>query len=55
MTTITPTEPRIAPRSPASALSFGGVLRSEWIKLRRSRARRCGWEYAAPVGQPGWK
>jgi ABC-2 type transport system permease protein len=43
MTTITPTEPRIAPRSNASSLTFGGVVRSEWIKLRSLRSTV--WSY----------
>ena len=48
MTTITPTEPRIRrSRSPASALSFGGVLRSEWIKMRTLRSTV--WSYIAVV------
>ena len=47
MTTITPTEPRTALRSPASALSFGGVLRSEWIKMRTLRSTV--WSYIAVV------
>ena len=40
-------DPRIAPRSPASALSFGGVLRSEWIKMRTLRSTV--WSYIAVV------
>ena len=43
MTTITPTEPRTAAHSPASSLTFGGILRSEWIKLRTLRSTV--WSY----------
>jgi ABC-2 type transport system permease protein len=47
MTTITPTAPRTAPRTPAGSLTFGGVLRSEWIKLRTLRSTV--WSYASVV------
>jgi len=47
MTTITPTAPRVAPHSPATTLSFGGVLRSEWIKLRTLRSTV--WSYLSVV------
>lgn len=47
MTTITPTAPRVAPHSPATSLSFGGVLRSEWIKLRTLRSTV--WSYLSVV------
>jgi ABC-2 type transport system permease protein len=47
MTTITPTEPRTSPRSTASSLSFGGILRSEWIKLRSLRSTV--WSYLSVV------
>lgn len=43
MTTIASAAPRTAPRSPAHSLSFGGVLRSEWIKLRTLRSTV--WSY----------
>ena len=43
MSTIIPTEPPTRLRSPASSLSFGGVLRSEWIKLRSLRSTV--WSY----------
>ncbi|MFD4420165.1 ABC transporter permease [Agromyces sp. NPDC058484] len=47
MTTITPTAPRTALRSPAMSLSFGGILRSEWIKLRSLRSTV--WSYLSVV------
>ncbi len=51
MTTITPTEPRTAPhdapRSAGSSLTFGGILRSEWIKLRTLRSTV--WSYLSVV------
>jgi ABC-2 type transport system permease protein len=43
MTAITPTAPRTAPRTPETSLSFAGVLRSEWIKLRTLRSTV--WSY----------
>jgi len=45
MTTITPTTSHSAQRLPArtTSLSFGGVLRSEWIKLRSLRSTV--WSY----------
>jgi ABC-2 type transport system permease protein len=49
MTTITPTASRPAQRLSArtTSLSFGGVLRSEWIKLRSLRSTV--WSYVAVV------
>lgn len=38
MTATTPTRHRDRPAQPTSKLSFGGVLRSEWIKLRTLRS-----------------
>ena len=46
-TTTTPTASRPAPRTPTTSLSFGGVLRSEWIKLRSLRSTV--WSYASVV------
>lgn len=38
MTATTPTRHRDRPARPTSTLTFGGVLRSEWIKLRTLRS-----------------
>ncbi len=43
MTTITPTAAPSSERARATSLSFGGVLRSEWIKLRSLRSTV--WSY----------
>lgn len=43
MTTITPTLSPTSPRSRETALGFGGVIRSEWIKLRSLRSTV--WSY----------
>ena len=43
MTTITPTLTHPAQRARSTSLSFGGVLRSEWIKLRSLRSTT--WSY----------
>lgn len=43
MTAITPTTAHPAQRERATSLSFGGVLRSEWIKLRSLRSTT--WSY----------
>lgn len=47
MTTITPTQAHPAQRTHSTALSFGGVLRSEWIKLRSLRSTI--WSYLIVV------
>lgn len=47
MTTITPTPPKLAAPARASRLSFTGVLRSEWIKLRSLRSTV--WSYAIVI------
>jgi ABC-2 type transport system permease protein len=43
MTTITPTLSPSSPRSRETSLGFGGVIRSEWIKLRSLRSTV--WSY----------
>lgn len=43
MTTITPTPAHPSQRAHSTSLSFGGVLRSEWIKLRSLRSTT--WSY----------
>jgi ABC-2 type transport system permease protein len=43
MTTITPTMSTTSPRPRTTELSFGGVLRSEWIKMRSLRSTM--WSY----------
>jgi ABC-2 type transport system permease protein len=43
MTTITPTQAHPSQRARSTSLSFGGVLRSEWIKLRSLRSTT--WSY----------
>jgi ABC-2 type transport system permease protein len=47
MTTITPTTARPSQRTRPTSLSFGGVLRSEWIKLRSLRSTI--WSYVILV------
>ena len=49
MTTITPTEPRTrrSARARGSSLTFGGILRSEWIKLRTLRSTV--WSYLSVI------
>lgn len=47
MTTITPTLAPTSPRSRGTTLRFGGVIRSEWIKLRSLRSTV--WSYVFTI------
>ena len=50
MTTITPPLTHPSQRAHSTSLSFGGVLRSEWIKLRSLRSTT--WSYLDHVLVP---